>query len=618
MKTNKLLGIFFIVWLSFNAVSVMAQRDEAVSPRQDNDQSPLKKDNLNSATVDRVRRLMAMGQYEMASALAENELNRSSDDLILKSLLAQCYKKGKNYGKLVALMRLRIQSEPVNFMLMHNAGDAHLLIGDLDSARYYFFESATMALDRLPVLVSIAQNYQRLGYYDYVVEFIDSVRILKNNSVLLASFMGDALTANGDFDLATYEYLTHMEKDSVAAAEAEAKLVSMIRYPESADTVMAILSRQIQSHYENFRLVNAYGQLLMDQGRFDEAREFYVEIDSLRNKGGNDILYFMKRCNKSGEYKQTILAGEVLTVFYDISPIIGNAQFLMAESYTATGEYDKALEIYHSIEEKFVWVSHKAEARLRIGVMYKDYLDDLDQARNFLDEVISTAPRSRYDIQARFELINLLIRENQLDSAMACCTLLLTFELNDSFKEKTDYIKALIQLFSNEYMSTRDSFRQILSRYPRGFYVNDAINYSLVLSEAIGSASGQIDLYCAAEYFDYINQEDSLEFYLNKICRIGIPALSPVSYLKLANLYVGQKLSADAVTAVDSLEAQYPESYFLPYGLKLKADIYFENPERRDESLEIYKNLLRDYSNYPFSAPIREILRRDAEDVGRI
>ncbi|MFH1699758.1 MAG: tetratricopeptide repeat protein [Candidatus Zixiibacteriota bacterium] len=618
MNISKISGIFLFVWLSVIIVPVMAQSDDAKPQREEIGNSPIKKDNSGSAAFDRVRRLMTMGQYEMAGALAEDELSRSPDDLTLKSLLAQCYKNSKNYGKLLALMRLRILSEPVNFMLLHNAGEAHLLIGDVDSAQYYFFESASMSLDRQPILVSIAQNYQRLGYYDYAVVFIDSVRILTNNPNLLASIMGDVLTANGNYAQATREYLTHMEKDSVAAAEAEAKLISMIRYPESADTVLAILSQQIRNHYDNFRLINAYGQLLMDRGQFDKAREFYVELDSLRNKGGNDILYFMKWCNKSGEYMQTILAGEALAASHEISPIIGNAQFLMAEAYTATGEYEKALAIYHSIEDKFVSAPHKAEARIRIGVLYKNYLHDLDRARDFLDEVIATAPRSRYDIQARFELADLLIRENQLDSALACCTLLKNLELNDSFKEKADYMIGLIKLFSYEYMSARDSFKQIISRYPRGFYVNNAIEYSLILSEAIGSASGQIDLYCASEYFDYNNQRDSLEFYLKKICQIKIPALSPVSYLNLANLYFGQNQAEAAINTIDSLQIQYPESYFLPYGLKLKADIYFENPERRDKALEIYRGLLRDHSNYPFSAPIRDLLRSESEGDNEI
>lgn len=618
MRINKLSSLFIFVFLILIVVPIPAQEDEPDSLRKNIENPFPQKINPNSDSINRIRRLMSMGQFEMAGALAENELGKTPDDVSLKILLAQCYKKSKNFGKLVALIRLRIQSEPINYMLLHNAGEAHLLIGDVDSAKYYFFECASMSLDKLPVLVSISQNFQRMGYYENVIEFIDSVRILTNDPIMLSSIKGDALTASGYFAQAAHEYLTYMEKDSLAAAEAEAKLVSMIRYPGSADTVMAILSQRIQTRSENSRLVNAYGQLLMDQGQFDKAREFYIAMDSLRSRGGNDILYFMRRCNKSGEYNQSILAGEVMSASYEMSPIIGNAQFLMAEAYTTTGEYNKALEIYNFIEEKFVWASHKAEAKLKIGILYKDYLDDLGEARRFLDDVISTAPRSRYDIQARFELIDLLIREKQLDSAMSCCTLLSAYEMNKILKEKTDYLRALIQLFSNEYSLAQGSFKQIMSRYPKGFYVNNAIEYSLILSEAINSASGQIDLYCAAEYFDYTNQKDSLDFYLNKICRIEIPALSPVSYLNLANLYYQQDRTDDAVNAIDSLKSQYPESYFLPYGLKLKADIYFEIDENRDEAIEIYKNLLRDYSNYPFSAPIRDLLRSESEGDGQI
>jgi tetratricopeptide (TPR) repeat protein len=184
-------------------------------------------------------------------------------------------------------------------------------------------------------------------------------------------------------------------------------------------------------------------------------------------------------------------------------------------------------------------------------------------------------------------------------------------DLPDDIKEQIDFATAEIYLFQENYDEATTRFRQIISRYPRGFYVNDAIQYSLIISETKEDASGHIDLFSSAEYFRYIRQTDSLEYYLTKICRVGIPSLAPISYLGLAQLCYDQNRHEEAVEAIDSLSSGYPQSYFLPYGLKLKADIYLQSPETREEALDLYRQLLEHYANYPFGAEVRDIIRHE-------
>ena len=113
----------------------------------------------------------------------------------------------------------------------------------------------------------------------------------------------------------------------------------------------------------------------------------------------------------------------------------------------------------------------------------------------------------------------------------------------------------------------------------------------LILDEAIEQAPDQLDLFSLAEFYRHTGQTDSLEYYLKKICRVGIPALAPVSYLNLAQLYNRQANEKLALEAIDSLLSFYPESYFYPFGLKAKAEILWKSEKTRESARSIYKNI---------------------------
>ncbi|HEX2897893.1 MAG TPA: hypothetical protein VHP63_07590, partial [candidate division Zixibacteria bacterium] len=63
------------------------------------------------------------------------------------------------------------------------------------------------------------------------------------------------------------------------------------------------------------------------------------------------------------------------------------------------------------------------------------------------------------------------------------------------------------------------------------------------------------------------------------------------------------------VKYVDRMESEHPESYYFPYGLKIKADVLLSRPDSIAQVKEIYKRLLENYQNYPFINEVREKLR---------
>lgn len=602
-------SLVFAVVFSILIVSVSADN------RVDNKANVLKKEQVaeKSPIIANVQRLMVIGEFNRAIDLAELYLSKEPGNVYLKSLLAECYEKTGQYDRLVTFLRGRVAEEPPDFALLSHLGHAFLQADQLDSALYYFYRAASHAPENERQLQRITDYLRTSGNYDISIAFIDSLRTLNGNSRLLADRMGEALTARKDYGAAAIEYLNYMERDSLAAINGETKLIGMMQYPESVDTVMAVLSARINARHDSRRLATTYGRLLIEQGEFDEARRFYQEMDSLRQNRGSDIVYFIRQCNEYKRYRQTLDAGQYMLSQYPNSPWRGTVQFAMADAYISLNEYDSALALYQDVAGKFKQPAQMSEVNLYIGKLYKDYKKDLAKAHRYFTDVITYSPSTRSAIQARYELADIYVHRNQLDSATAIYEQLLTKEYGDEFAERITYILACIDIFQGDFEAADEKFRQIITRYPHGFYVNDAIEYALIISETTSAVRKQLDLFSAEEYYRYINKTDSLEFYLKKICLVDIPVLAPMSYLRLAELSINRGDTLVALESIDSLTAKYPESYFNPYGRKIKADLLLVSAERREEAIEIYRRLLEEFPKYPFAAEVRDILRRATE-----
>ena len=73
--------------------------------------------------------------------------------------------------------------------------------------------------------------------------------------------------------------------------------------------------------------------------------------------------------------------------------------------------------------------------------------------------------------------------------------------------------------------------------------------------------------------------------------------------------------STQVLQTVDRLLKEYPESYYVPYGLNMKADLLLRRVESVEEARTIYRLLLEKYPNYPFTSEVRKKLRELETDV---
>jgi tetratricopeptide (TPR) repeat protein len=180
-------------------------------------------------------------------------------------------------------------------------------------------------------------------------------------------------------------------------------------------------------------------------------------------------------------------------------------------------------------------------------------------------------------------------------------------------KEQVDYQLCMIKMYLKDYEQADLLFRKMMADYPRGFYFNDALINTLIISESAMMYKQSLDEYVEALYFELRMMPDSVENRYLAIKNRGSSPLVGLSYLKLAEHYAALSDTVGALEMIDEMKRVLPDDYFYPYTVKLKGDILY-NQKKADEAEILYRALLENNSTYPFAGEIRmrlqEIERR--------
>ncbi|MDH4157941.1 MAG: tetratricopeptide repeat protein, partial [candidate division Zixibacteria bacterium] len=191
----------------------------------------------------------------------------------------------------------------------------------------------------------------------------------------------------------------------------------------------------------------------------------------------------------------------------------------------------------------------------------------------------------------------------------AACQQLSKRQLSDDMMEQVDFHLALVLFFERQFDSARAGFQKLMVEYPRGFYVNDALELLLLMDEAEPAPELLYD-YSSALLFEERRLLDSTVARLNGIVDAENKAIADIALYRLATILLDAADTSAALGKIDRLADEFPESYYLPYGMKTKADIYFLNPDSLDRAREIYQNLLENFPEYPFISEVRKKMRQ--------
>ncbi|MFQ6007860.1 MAG: tetratricopeptide repeat protein [Candidatus Zixiibacteriota bacterium] len=555
------------------------------------------------------RKLMRQRNYEAASALFEELYEQDRDNPSIMNQLLSCYEQLGYVVKAEELARRFVEHHPQNVTYRVKLAEVLVKQGRMEDAEASYREAILLLQQgSISTYQMVLRSLQKHSFETTALALIDTVRLKRHDSTLFALERGTILEQQNRYRDAALEFFAVLDDTGRRVNDAENRLLSLLEFPESSAEVEQALLEQT-GRTVNSSAAKILTTFYLQTEQFDRALDFVVLRDSLEGQTGRPLVNFLRSCRERKQYQQAARIAEYILSRYQGQPILGETYFLYADVLVQLGRYEEAIAMYDSLFVLSPRTQDKAEALYLIGNIYLNHLHDYSQALSIFDSVVNYYQAGVGYLNAKLSIPYCYLRQGKLDEARTGFEKVLQGPLNESIQEEVEYHLALLLFFEKKFDSTKTALRKLLVDHPRGFYVNDAVQLLMVLEEATGASELLYD-FSNALLFRQRHMLDSVEAKLLLIVHNWNKSLADVALYKLALLSIERADSAKAAEYVDQLAAEFPESYYLPYGLKTKADMLMTQPDGVQEARTIYHHLLEHYPNYPFISEVREKMRQ--------
>jgi tetratricopeptide (TPR) repeat protein len=563
--------------------------------------------------IIQARQLMRRQMWQPASALLEVAYEKSPVDPVIYNLLRTCYMQLGYHTKAELLVNRMINHFPNSFIYYKDLGEVLALEGKHDLARDAYMQAIDLVRAVNPKYTSgIVDNMIENHLQDVALEVIDSERQRSGDSTAYAIQRGSIFENERDYVDAAQEFLSVIDDTSGMSINAEKKLVNLLEFEESRDVVEPLMRTRADSSGSEV-LSRVLANFYLQMGEYSRAFEYAIAQDSLGGYKGRFLLRHMRTCHDRELYAQSLEMGKYILNKYPDAPFVGEAYHIYADALRGLYRYDDALAMYDTMFTILTQPRDQAEILYRMGSLYLQDLNRPGKALVYFDSIITNYQLGYGLIMARTMIPFCYLRQGDLQQARSRFVSLQSSQLNQEQAEMVAYNLAMIDFYKKNVDSAKVELRRLINDYPRGFYVNDALELLAIIGDAEEAPDLLYD-YSNALFFQEMRQYDSSSVKLLALVSAENPALADVALFQLAKMSLKQADSTVATIYVERLEREHPESYYLPYALRIKADMLMPVAATRGEALQIYRALLQKYPDYPFISEVRKILRHVDEE----
>ena len=566
------------------------------------------------AQINFSRQLMKSKNFEGASALLETLYEKNpSNDLII-NLLWKCYEELSYFAKAEEIVRRQVERNPDNMNFQLTYAEILARQGKTEDALKAYNKTLSMIEDDNLIRVQmVLQSMMANSFDNESVALIDKWRGKTGDTVLFALQRGGILGKQKKYIEAAADFFSILADTSRIGNEAEKKIIELLDFVDSEKKVTEYLLKR-NDLYDYPPALKILADHFLKIGQYDRAFEFTVTQDSVEGFKGQTLVVFMKSCVEKKLYPQGLKMGEYLFRHYQNYPLVTDAYFIYGEILTSTGQYDRAIKTYDTIFEITQHSRDKGEVLQKIGDLYLNHLHDYNRALVYYDSLIDNYPNGLSYLNALIARPNCYLCLGDLKKAKAEYEYLDKMRMQDDLKEEIAYNTGLIYFFEKKIDSAQAVFNKLMVDYPRGYYVNDVLKLLMIMGDASDSPTILYD-YSNAMLFEKRNMTDTTIQKLSLIAENSEKILADLALYRLAEIYISVKNdSTTGMSYLDRLIDNFPDSYYLPFGLKEKADILYSSQISVEQAKNIYLQLLEKFTDYPFINDVRERLRNIEEN----
>ncbi|UCG60477.1 MAG: tetratricopeptide repeat protein [Candidatus Zixiibacteriota bacterium] len=555
------------------------------------------------------RQLMLDQNFAGAADMLELLYENYPGNPTVVGMLVQCYDKLQLYDKAEEIIRRHLTQYPDNFNFLLLYAEILARQGRVNqAATAYLRAAADIPLNNLARYQLIVQSMVTEGLGEVAIVFIDSLRSETADSSLFALQRGTVLERQKRYDSAAAEFYSKLDDTARVGNEAEKKLLALLSFGESEPAAETYILTQADL-FRQPRALKILSTHYLKSGQYEKAFEFTISRDSLQGPDGRSMETFMRSCHEHRLYDQAVRTGDYLFGRRDSAAVRDDVYLIYGDALTHLGRFEEAIAVYEKLYAITRQRRFQADALYRIGTIYLDNLSDFDRALIYLDSVETFYGANPAYLTALVIRPLCYVRKGELKQARAELEELKSRPIDGIYKERAQYSLALVHFYQKQIDSAQAALSRLLVDFPRGMYVNDAVRLLFIVQQAQSNQQLLYD-YSNALLFLERRMVDSAVIRLNLMAESQDQSLADLALYELAIVSLAHADTLKGMEYIDLLARDFPESYYVPYALRTKADYLSTLVDQKDRAREIYRHLLENFPNFPFISEVRQQVRK--------
>jgi tetratricopeptide (TPR) repeat protein len=493
----------------------------------------------------------------------------------------------------------------------------YLKKGETDKAGKQLQEALALAPDNPQTYEQAANIYTGNGYYPDAVKLLQDGRKKFGNTILFARQLGQLYEIMRNYGDAAQEYFELLARDTTSEVFVTGKMSELIKLDsdEGFETGLKdVLTEIARRNPKNSDAQRYFGNLLMSQGRLDEAFQRFRLVDSLSNGDGKNILYFAVMARDNGNHRVVEQACEYLIARYPQSQFRIASRFVLAASYNDEKRYDAALAVYDQIAGESSSERDISQALFASGRIRLDGMHDASGALALFDRLLKDNKLMAASVPARIAAADCHLALGQATVADSLYKVVSVQQLHQTNQEELFFKQAELQFFLSDFQQARVAYGKLMNTFPKSVYVNDCLWRIMLISEYPDMDEATLRIYAEAAYAKYRFDYDSSLALLNKLKERESGSLPEIAWYDAGKINRELGKTAESLNQFDSLIVRFPESPYAPLALECKGDIFADVNRDCSQAKATYESVLM---KYPTSLNL-ESVRKKLQRVERV
>lgn len=537
--------------------------------------------------------------------------------------------KQKKYEEALRLTQNQIDLNKKNTNLFGDLGSTYFLMGNERKAISIWEDALNIEPDNAFAYKVIANYLIENRLIDKALEVLNKANAVSDDPTIFSYDIANLYSLTMKYEKATEEYCKIILQKPKQLNLVKNRIIGYINSNKAEEPTLKTVEN-IYNDGENITILKLLGELYFRTNNIEKAFDTTEKIEEETVKNGSVLFSFAQKSTRLGVYKISAKAYNKIIIDYPESALYSEAELGYTRSLEADlksttvqrhkwepliidqnmdeYEYGNLINAYEKLNKKYSRNKIGWEAEFRIAQIYFNNLKQLEKSDSIFTKIVTEVRSLSYLDESNFGLAQIALKNDDLHSAEGYLLKVTKSRIaKRTLKSKTNFLMAKVKMWQGNFSESLSWLNKVREN-PKDPYVNDALQYSLILSTFKNDSTNLFSFSNA----DYLVEKGEFDIAANEFKNLAdnnnLYLLKDFAALRYIELIIALNNYKEAVIFLEEISNCDEDNIYKDRFLYLLGSCYYYGMQNNDKALLTLTIFFDEFPNSIYFNKARKII----------